>query len=787
MEKYFKRKTMSESLPSVKNQESCNEEHQILQGNMDRVDLDNLPSDPALRKPIADYNPNIQEEVRRRYLQKGPCQPREHNYKHTLQGTVFRRFCHTWFDEHSSWLEYNKVKEAAYCFCCYLFKPESKGHTGSSDAFVVEGFTNWKKKEKLQIHIGGPNSAHNQAVNKCQNLMNQRQHLQTIVNKQSSQSRSDYRNCLNTSIECVRYLLRQGFAFRGHDESNKPGNLKATLQLLCDHNEDIKRVAIDQCPRNLKLTSPDIQKDIVHACAIETTNSIIHDLGNNLFSILVDESRDVACKEQMAMVIRYVNKEGKVVERLLDIVHVQDICALSLKASIEAIFSKYSLSISRLQGQGYDGASNMQGAFNGLKTLILKENESAFYVHCFAHQLQLALVGVAKNHISIALLFTIASSVVNVVGGSSKRHDLLLEIQAINVLKAIESGELESGQGKNQESTLKRAGETRWGSHYSTLLSLIKLFSSIVDVLEFVRDNGKSYQKVEACFVLDSLQSFETIFCLHLMKHVLGITNELSQTLQRKDQDIVNAMTLVKIAKQRLQLMRDSGWNSLMDEVTLFCNSHDIQVPNMEDVYIPPGRSRRNFEKVKNMHHYKVEVFSTVIDLQLQELNNRFNEVNTELLLCFACLNPSHLFSAYDKAKLLRVAQFYPMDFSDIQCIVPENQLETFILDMKSSCEFSNISEIGNLVEIMVQTKDILYPLVYKLLTLALILPVATATVERSFSAMKYVKNRLRNKMGDQWMSNCLITYVEIDVFNSIDNEVIMHRYQGIKNRREQL
>ena len=50
----------------------------------------------------------------------------------------------------------------------------------------------------------------------------------------------------------------------------------------------------------------------------------------------------------------------------------------------------------------YDGTSNMQGEFNCLKTLILKENPYAFYVHCFAHQLQLALVAMAKKHIQVA-------------------------------------------------------------------------------------------------------------------------------------------------------------------------------------------------------------------------------------------------------------------------------------------------------------------------------------------------------------------------------------------------
>ena len=91
-----------------------------------------------------------------------------------------------------------------------------------------------------------------------------------------------------------------------------------------------------------------------------------------------------------------------------------------------------------------------------------------------------------------------------------------------------------SGQGLNQEKNLKRLGDTRWGSYYGTILNLILMFSVVVDVLEIIEEDGVSNQKVEARFIMRSILSFEFVFALHLMKNILGITNELSIALQKK-------------------------------------------------------------------------------------------------------------------------------------------------------------------------------------------------------------------------------------------------------------
>jgi hypothetical protein len=232
-------------------------------------------------------------------------------------------------------------------------------------------------------------------------------------------------------------------------------------------------------------------------------------------------------------------------------------------------------------------------------------------------------------------------------------------------------------------------------------------------------------------------------------------------------------------------MMRDNEWESLLTEVLLFYDKHDIPISNMDEIFVVGGRTQCQTPQITNLHHFCIELFYTVIDMQLQKLNNRFSEVNTELLLCMACLNPSNLFCAFDKQKLNRLAELYPYDFSELDLIALDIQLQNYIVDMQSNDMFLELNGIDELARKMVETqKDVTYPLVYLFEKLVLTLPVATAIVERSFSAMKYIKNILRNRMGDQWINDCLVTYIESDVFDSIDNEDIMQRYQTMKTRK---
>ena len=129
--------------------------------------------------------------------------------------------------------------------------------------------------------------------------------------KQSNQDKIEYRVQLNAIVDCIRFILCRGLAFRGHGESqgsSDKGNFLEFLQFRGDHNESINEV-LQKTPKNFKLTHHDIQKNIMNAIALETSKAIIKNLDNGFFSILVDESRNVSVKEQMALVFCYMNKK----------------------------------------------------------------------------------------------------------------------------------------------------------------------------------------------------------------------------------------------------------------------------------------------------------------------------------------------------------------------------------------------------------------------------------------------------------------------------------------------
>ena len=104
---------------------------------------------------------------------------------------------------------------------------------------------------------------------------------------------------------------------------------------------------------------------------------------------------------------------------------------------------------------------------------------------------------------------------------------------------------------------------------------------------------------------------------------------------------------------------------------------------------------------------------------------------------------------------------------------------------MRNDENFKNLKSLVEL-SMMIVKRDMVYRygIVYKLLKLVLVLPVATASVEMIFSAMNTIKNKLRSKMGQNFLNNCLTTFIEREFFLQAKDEDIIKYFQAMMEHK---
>jgi hypothetical protein len=209
-------------------------------------------------------------------------------------------------------------KNCAYCFYCYLFKHDRIDDKFCYNAFTKLGFSQWKNTYLAFLtHVGGPKSIHNNAATSFHDFSNQRASVKNKVSTYSKDALIKYETRLEASLSVVAYLALQGESFRGHDETSTSLNKDNFLEMLDwykERNEEVKWAFDELCPKNAHMTFGMIQKDIANSCAQAVTKAIKEEMMGCLFSVLIDESCDMSVKERMAVVVRFVNKKGEVIE-----------------------------------------------------------------------------------------------------------------------------------------------------------------------------------------------------------------------------------------------------------------------------------------------------------------------------------------------------------------------------------------------------------------------------------------------------------------------------------------
>ncbi|XP_050546050.1 zinc finger MYM-type protein 1-like [Daktulosphaira vitifoliae] len=306
------------------------------------------------------------------------------------------------------WLAYSHKEDGAYCKYCVIFN-KTEGGSQVLGNFSLKPFKIWYKAiEKFNIHEKC--NYHLKAVEEYQNIVaieaGKQDSIDLQLNKASKMQKELNRKIIIPVIESVVFCGRQGIALRGHRDfgmltTENPiendGNFRALMRFHMNatklSGDESYELARTNCAKNAQYTSWKIQNEIISSCHDIILFKIIDEINNSkCFSVIADETADVAGIEQFSLCVRYFDSKSKIIkEQFLKFVPVMDLSGSALASIIIKELTDMKIEMQYIRGQGYDGAASMSGRFNGVQSCIKKEYKTAIYVHCSAHSLNLAI------------------------------------------------------------------------------------------------------------------------------------------------------------------------------------------------------------------------------------------------------------------------------------------------------------------------------------------------------------------------------------------------------------
>ena len=330
---------------------------------------------------------------------------------------------------------------------------------------------------------------HHSAIAAMGNFMLIKRGEATAINIKLSQVKNERiqqnREKLIPIIKTVAFCGRQNIVFRGHrdDETleettwNK-GNFRALLDFRIDSGDTVLQHHFDAAPRNATCKSKTIQNEIIDCIGSFSRDQIIkEDKDAEFCSVIVDETPDVSRKEQMPLSLRYVDRDTGT-------------SANAIASKIKVALSDLGLDLENVRGQVYDGVSNMNGRNAGTARLLTEENNLAIYIHCFAHCLNLSVLGSCKLQV-----------VKNMMNKVRCVSEFFIYPKRAEFLKS----QVENLTPQQRHRTLLEVCRTRWISRIDGLNRLEEMFEVFTLTLQSIRDNVGGHWNIDSQNLAGSL------------------------------------------------------------------------------------------------------------------------------------------------------------------------------------------------------------------------------------------------------------------------------------------
>ena len=353
---------------------------------------------------------------------------------------------------------------------------------------------------------------------------------------------------------------------RGHSDSGVPmlqtedsadeevscrnnGNFKQIVKFRAESGDKVLRQHLLNCPHNASYVSAESQRDLLESVSSLLQKEIVTDIkdqiGKFIYSVSADEVTDVSCTEQMALVIRFVDRGGNVKEHLLEYITLTSMTDSEVSKAILHCLTKHDIPIACCRAQTYDGASNMSGALKGCQAKIKELQPKAHYFHCASHRLNLTLNATSKiqafrilieNVKQLGIFFKYSPKRQGILksilaqrsdqSGPTKVHILLMSaVMAANSQLAKYFFDIQ----------IKLLCETRWVERHTVMNDLLELYPYIMETLEVLQSAEHDSKTVtEASGLLTYLQSSRFLVSFMISTTMLSYTKTISQLLQGK-------------------------------------------------------------------------------------------------------------------------------------------------------------------------------------------------------------------------------------------------------------
>ena len=144
---------------------------------------------------------------------------------------------------------------------------------------------------------------------------------------------------------------------------------------------------------------------------------------------MVDETTNKSNKEQLTLVVRWINKDFMVFEEFLGLNYLSAIDAQSIVDAMKDAFLRFQIPLTKLRGQCYDGCSTMTGTKAGVTRKNAELEPRAVFTDCYGHALNLGVSDTLRQSPVMKDCLNSCYELVKLVKFSPKKEAMLHELK----------------------------------------------------------------------------------------------------------------------------------------------------------------------------------------------------------------------------------------------------------------------------------------------------------------------------------------------------------------------